>query len=65
MSDIYQSGETEEQLYAEVAAMVKERGIKKFIGVGKALNRQKQAFDSLKDKFFFENTADFIESNVF
>lgn len=65
LSDIYQSGETEEQLYAEVAAMVKERGIKKFIGVGKALNRQKQAFDSLKDKFFFENTADFIESNVF
>lgn len=65
LSDIYQSGETEQQLYADVAALVKERGVKKFIGIGTALGRQKQAFEGLETKYFFDNINDFIGSKVF
>ena len=65
LSDIYQSGETEQQLYADVAALVKERGVKKFIGIGTALGRQKQAFEGLETKYFFDNIDDFIGGKVF
>lgn len=65
LSDIYQSGETEQQLYADVAALVKERGVKKFIGIGTALGRQRQAFEGLETKYFFDNIDDFIGSKVF
>jgi len=65
LSDIYQSGETERHLYADVAALVKKRGVKKFIGIGTALGRQQQAFEGLETKFFFDNIADFIGSKVF
>ena len=65
LSDIYQSGETEQQLYADVAALVKERGVKKFIGIGTALGRQQQAFEGLETKYFFDNINDFIGSKVF
>ena len=65
LSDIYQSGETEQQLYADVAALVKKRGVRKFIGIGTALERQQQAFEGLETKFFFDNIADFIGSKVF
>jgi alanine racemase len=65
LSDIYQSGETEQQLYADVAALVKERGVKKFIGIGTALGRQKQAFEGLETKYFFDNIDDFIGNKVF
>lgn len=65
LSDIYQSGETEQQLYADVAALVKERGVKKFIGIGTALGRQKQAFEGWETKYFFDNINDFIGSKVF
>lgn len=65
LSDIYQSGETEQQLYADVAALVKERGVKNFIGIGTALGRQQQAFEGLETKYFFDNIDDFIGSKVF
>ena len=65
LSDIYQSGETEQQLYADVAALIKKRGVKKFIGIGTALGRQQHSFEGLETKFFFDNISDFIGSKVF
>ena len=65
LSDIYQSGETEQQLYADVAALIKKRGVKKFIGIGTVLGRQQQSFEGLETKFFFDNISDFIGSKVF
>lgn len=65
LSDIYQSGETEQQLYADVATLIKKRGVKKFIGIGTALGRQQHSFEGLETKFFFDNISDFIGSKVF
>lgn len=65
LSDILQSGQTEKQLYCDVAELVQKRGIKKFIGIGSALMRQQEVFDDVEERYFFENVADFINSKVF
>lgn len=65
LSDILQSGQTEKQLYCDVAELVQKRGIKKFIGIGSALMRQQEVFDGVEERYFFENVADFINSKVF
>ncbi len=65
LSDILQSGQTEKQLYCDVAELVQKRGIKKFIGIGSALMRQQEVFDGVEERYFFENVVDFINSKVF
>ncbi|WP_077197525.1 bifunctional UDP-N-acetylmuramoyl-tripeptide:D-alanyl-D-alanine ligase/alanine racemase [Prevotella ihumii] len=65
LSDIYQSGQTEAALYKEVVALVAKRGVKKFIGIGKALCGQSSAFGSLDECYFFEDVPEFIDSIVF
>ena len=44
LSDFVQSGRDEEELYGEVAGLVKKTGIKKFIGIGNALVRNRALF---------------------
>ena len=64
LSDIYQSGVNDAELYKEVSELVVNRGVEKFIGIGKAL---KNCADIIKieDKSFFKTTEEFISSSVF
>ena len=64
LSDIYQSGVNDAELYKEVSELVVSRGVEKFIGIGKAL---KNCADVIKidDKSFFKTTDEFISSSVF
>ena len=64
LSDIYQSGVNDTELYKEVSELVVNRGVEKFIGIGKAL---KECADVIKieDKSFFKTTEEFISSSVF
>ena len=64
LSDIYQSGVNDAELYKEVSELVVSRGVEKFIGIGKAL---KDCADVIKidDKSFFKTTEEFIVSSVF
>lgn len=64
LSDIYQSGVNDTELYKEVSELVVSRGVEKFIGIGKAL---KNCADIIKieDKSFFKTTEEFISSSVF
>ena len=64
LSDIYQSGVNDTDLYKEVSELVVSRGVEKFIGIGKAL---KTCADVIKidDKSFFKTTEEFISSSVF
>ena len=64
LSDIYQSGVAQETLYGEVSTLVKERGVRKIIGIGEQISQQKDVFD-IAEKYFFESTSDFIDSEVF
>ncbi|MCX6253092.1 MAG: bifunctional UDP-N-acetylmuramoyl-tripeptide:D-alanyl-D-alanine ligase/alanine racemase [Bacteroidia bacterium] len=60
LSDFIQSGRNEEDLYGEVAGLLKKTGIDKFIGIGKALVRNSALFES--DAKFFYSTDEFIRS---
>jgi alanine racemase len=60
LSDFIQSGRNEEELYSEVAGLLKRIGIDKFIGIGKALNRNSSLFE--KNARFFYSTDEFVHS---
>lgn len=58
LSDILQTGMPAASLYAEVAAMIKARGVERFIGIGQGLMDSKDYFD--ENARFFESTSDFL-----
>ncbi|WEK36385.1 MAG: bifunctional UDP-N-acetylmuramoyl-tripeptide:D-alanyl-D-alanine ligase/alanine racemase [Candidatus Pseudobacter hemicellulosilyticus] len=44
LSDILQSGRTEQELYAQVAQALHQRGIDRLIGIGQTISRQEKIF---------------------
>ncbi len=64
LSDIYQSGVNDAELYKEVSELVVNRGVEKFIGIGKALKNCADII-GIEEKSFFKTTEDFIASSVF
>jgi Alr-MurF fusion protein len=58
LSDIYSSSKPDEVLYAEVADLVKFRGIQRFIGIGPNIKLQESQFSV--DADFFSSTAEFL-----
>ena len=64
LSDIYQSGETAENLYRQVNDLCMKRGIQKLIGIGEEISSQAQAF-LMGEKYFFATTDDFLTSAVY
>ncbi|MFN8240538.1 MAG: bifunctional UDP-N-acetylmuramoyl-tripeptide:D-alanyl-D-alanine ligase/alanine racemase [Bacteroidales bacterium] len=60
LSDFVQSSRDEVELYSGVASLVLRFGIKKFIGIGKALERNSSLFPP--GSRFFESTDEFISS---
>ena len=64
LSDIYQSGETPENLYRQVNDLCVKRGIEKLIGIGEEIGCQAQAF-TVGEKYFFATTEEFLSSTVF
>ena len=63
-SDIYQSGMTTDELYQEVGMLCQQRGVEKFIGVGKDLQSHAYCI-GVKAKYFFESVEELIDSDVF
>ena len=60
LSDILQSGKTENDLYAEVGELVKRKNIHRLIGIGPSISRQADVFDM--EKKFFSSTDDFLKA---
>ncbi len=58
LSDILQSGRGEEDLYGNVAGLLKQKGISRIIGIGVAISRHAGLFEIEKD--FFPTTRDFL-----
>ena len=64
LSDILQSGESQSDLYAQVALLVRKRGIDRFIGIGPDLMAQANKID-IGQKWFFADAQHFMSSGVF
>lgn len=59
MSDILQAGIDDSELYSQVAQLLRQRGVDRFIGIGPALMRSKSLFADI-DSSFYGSTSDFI-----
>lgn len=64
LSDILQPGKSEESLYEEVAMYVARRKIERFVGIGAAISRNKEAFvrAGIADCSFYDSTEAFLSS---
>ncbi|HZG01079.1 MAG TPA: bifunctional UDP-N-acetylmuramoyl-tripeptide:D-alanyl-D-alanine ligase/alanine racemase, partial [Chitinophagales bacterium] len=61
LSDILQSGVNDVELYGKVANLLKSHNVNRFIGIGKAIQRQHKMFqtEGLETQFY-PNTDDFL-----
>ncbi|HAH56457.1 MAG TPA: bifunctional UDP-N-acetylmuramoyl-tripeptide:D-alanyl-D-alanine ligase/alanine racemase, partial [Flavobacterium sp.] len=57
LSDIFQSGLSDEQLYSKVGQLITSNNINRVIGIGETISRFKHKF---KNCITFKNTADFF-----
>jgi alanine racemase len=60
LSDIFQSGLQQDELYRQVAGMVNNKHIDKFIGVGESLQQHQAYFEGIPQTFFYTHTADVL-----
>jgi Alr-MurF fusion protein len=58
LSDILQSSMDDEELYTDIASLLREKGVSRIIGIGRAIGRQSRKFDIEKE--FYESTEDFL-----
>ncbi|MCL2596208.1 MAG: bifunctional UDP-N-acetylmuramoyl-tripeptide:D-alanyl-D-alanine ligase/alanine racemase [Paludibacter sp.] len=63
LSDILQSGQNNNELYGEVAKLLKLKNIQHFIGIGTEISKHRQCFNQI-DSDFFDNTNQFINSLI-
>ena len=59
LSDILQSGHTDETLYKEVAELINKKGISRLVGIGEGISSQAAQFNI--EKSFYRSTADFLQ----
>ena len=60
LSDILQSGRSENHLYSEVSELLNQKKIDRLIGIGKGISRQASLFKVEKE--FFITTEEFLDS---
>ncbi len=61
LSDILQSGKSNTELYADVAVILQQKNINRFIGIGPGITSQRDAFSAIPETVFFSSTAEFKE----
>jgi alanine racemase len=64
LSDIFQTGVSAAELYAQVSELAVKRGITKFIGIGPELTAQADKIQ-IADKQFFADVNHFLSSDAF
>jgi alanine racemase len=62
LSDILQSGKTDNELYSEIALILQQKNIHKLIAIGRHISAQQQQFSSLKERHFFESVKEFKDN---
>ncbi|MBS1510569.1 MAG: bifunctional UDP-N-acetylmuramoyl-tripeptide:D-alanyl-D-alanine ligase/alanine racemase [Bacteroidetes bacterium] len=59
ISDILQSGKSNEALYKEVAGILEQKNINRLIGIGPEISRHNYCFHNLPETTFFSSTGEF------
>ncbi|MCD4723540.1 MAG: bifunctional UDP-N-acetylmuramoyl-tripeptide:D-alanyl-D-alanine ligase/alanine racemase [Bacteroidales bacterium] len=63
LSDILQSGKDAEELYSDIAGILKQKNIGRIIGIGPAISRQADFFEM--EKTFYSSTEEFMRKFSF
>lgn len=61
ISDILQSGKKGEDLYTDIAHILKQKRINRVIGIGTEISKYQEVFDPIKEKSFFKSTDEFVK----
>jgi alanine racemase len=64
LSDLLQTGLTQEELYPTIAQLLREKGINKLIGIGPDMQKNASAFQEIQADFF-PDTATFLSQYPF
>lgn len=59
LSDIHQSGKPAKELYQDIASLIHNKGLDRFIGIGPDLDMHKALFPT--GSLFYKSTNDFVE----
>jgi len=62
LSDLQETGKSADQLYQEIALLLKQKKIHRLIGVGENISAHAHLFE--QEKSFFKDTADFLANVV-
>lgn len=62
LSDIFQSGKSNSELYSGICKLVNEQDVDKFIGIGQSISSYASCFE--KESFFFPDTGSFLKSGI-
>lgn len=64
LSDIYQLGKPDGEVFEEIAQQMQQKQIQRLIGVGSSITRNKHLFESLPklESFFFDTTEELIKN---
>ena len=60
LSDVLQSGQAEDDLYNNIAAILSQKELHRFIGIGPQLSAHAGAFEKIPNKTFFDSTEEFL-----
>lgn len=64
ISDVLESGKTDEQLYRDLSEIVNSKSLHTIIGIGKHINNYSELFKA-PNKHFYTSTSEFINSYAF
>ena len=64
LSDFFQTGIPEQELYSQVVELIKQKGITRLVGIGEALSRNRALFGELKSTFY-TTTEQFLQKHPF
>lgn len=62
LSDILQTGISPKKLYTELASLLKQKSIDKFIGIGPDIFLNQNDFSGIKNTSFFKSTDEFLKN---
>lgn len=61
LSDILQSGKSGAELYPMVAAILQQKSINRFIGIGPEIFKNQDAFQNIPQRSFFTSVSEFLQ----
>ena len=65
LSDLLETGIPENELYGQIAHLIKQRNLYQFIGIGEVITRNRDLFKHKENNVqFFRNTVDFLDSQT-